>query len=55
MQEKFVDQEVRIRLLEELNQRVEKRLDKMDDKLSTQFYWVMGTMITLFSGILLLK
>jgi len=48
-----IDQEVRIRLLEEIIKKVDKRFDKLENKIDTQFYWVLGTFITLFGGVTL--
>jgi hypothetical protein len=53
-QEIYIDNEVRIRLLEKIVDKVDKRFDKIDTKMETQFYWLMGTMLTLFGGIILL-
>jgi hypothetical protein len=55
-----VDHEVRIRLLEAIAEKIEKRFDKLDSKIDSHFYWVLGTIITLiialvtmFGGIVL--
>jgi len=42
-----VDHEVRIRLLESIAEKIEKRFDKLDSKIDSHFYWVLGTIITL--------
>lgn len=56
----FVDQEVRIRLLESIATTIENRFDKLESKIDTNFHWVLGTiiiltltMLTLFGGIIL--
>lgn len=55
-----VDHEVRIRLLEAIAEKIDKRFDKLDSKIDSHFYWVLGTIITLiialvtmFGGIVL--
>jgi len=42
-----IDHEVRIRLLESIAEKIEKRFDKLDSKIDSHFYWVLGTIITL--------
>jgi hypothetical protein len=56
----LIDHEVRIRLLENIAIGIEKRFDKLESKMDSQFHWVLGTMftlilatITLFGGIIL--
>ena len=51
--EKYFEHEVRIRLLEELIEHVNARFDKLDNKMESQFYWTIGTIITLFGGVIL--
>lgn len=62
--EKEIDNEVRIRLLERIAENIDKRLDHMDQrmeqrfthldtKMNNQFLWTLGIMITLFGGIIL--
>lgn len=53
-----IDQEVRIRLLEKTNEKIERTLTKLDEKIDNrfdklqqsmqnQFYWVLGTVLTM--------
>jgi len=60
MSEHIIDQEVRIRVLENIAASIDKRFDKIDAKMDSQFHWVLGTIlaqialiITLFGGIIL--
>ncbi len=55
-----IDHEVRIRLLEKIAEGIDKRFDKLESKMDSQFHWVLGTIftliitiITLFGGIIL--
>lgn len=52
-QNEFTNHEVRIQLLEKLIERVDSRFDKLDSKIESQFYWTIGTIITLFGGVIL--
>lgn len=51
----YVDHEVRIRLMEELNKRVELRFDRIDEKMDNQFKWIIGTIITMIGGLIITK
>jgi hypothetical protein len=58
--ETHIDHEVRIRLLEKIAEAIDKRFDKLEAKMDSQFHWVLGTIftliitiITLFGGIIL--
>jgi hypothetical protein len=58
--EPYIDHEVRIRLLEAILAKVDKRFDKLESKMDSQFMWVLGTIITLiiatvtlFGGVIL--
>jgi hypothetical protein len=60
MQAQLTDHEVRIRLLEKIAEGIDKRFDKFEAKIDSQFHWVLGTIlaqialiITLFGGIIL--
>lgn len=55
MNEAHIDHEVRIRLMEELNKRVELRFDHLDSKMDNQFKWIIGTIITMVGGLILTK
>lgn len=48
-----IDQEVRIRLLEAIAEKIDKRFDKIESKIDSHFYWVLATIITFFGGIIL--
>jgi hypothetical protein len=58
------DHEIRLRVLERIAEGIDHRLDKLESKMdsqfkflhttmTTQFYWMLGIMITLFGGIIL--
>ena len=51
--EKFLDQEVRLRVLEKIAEKIDKRLDHLEDKMTNQALWTLGIMITLFGGVIL--
>ena len=55
IEEKYIDHEVRIRLMEELNKRVELRFDKIDEKMDNQFKWIIGTIVTMIGGLIITK
>ena len=44
------DQEVRIRLLERLVDKIDQRFEHMENKMDSQFKWTIGTLIGLFCG-----
>jgi len=53
-----IDHEVR--MLENIAQEIDKRFDRLESKMDTQFHWVIGTILafiattlTLFGGIIL--
>ncbi len=59
-EQNYIDHEVRIRLLEKIAEGIDKRFDKLELKMDSQFHWVLGTIftliitiITLFGGIIL--
>lgn len=47
-----MDHEVRVRLLEELVKDNKFRFDKLESKMDSQFHWMLGSMITLFVGVI---
>ncbi len=58
--EQYIDHEVRVRLLEKIAEGIDRRFDKLESKMDSQFHWVLGTLftliitiITLFGGIIL--
>jgi hypothetical protein len=53
--ERYIDHESRIRLLEELNKRVEAKFDKIDEKMDNQFKWIIGTIVTMIGGLIITK
>lgn len=53
--EKFIDHDVRIRVMEELSKRIEKRFDTIDAKMDNQFKWIIGTIITMIGGLIVTK
>ena len=55
MNETHIDHEVRIRLMEELYKKLETKFDRLDDKMDNQFKWIIGTIITMFVGLVLTK
>lgn len=50
--ELFTDQEVRIRLLEEIAKKTDIRFDKLESKIDSHFYWTLGAIMTLIIMIL---
>jgi hypothetical protein len=53
--DKFIDHEVRIRVMEEMSKRIEKRFDIIDAKMDNQFKWIIGTIITMIGGLIVTK
>ena len=58
--ESLNDHEVRLRVLERIAEGIDRRFDKLESKMDSNFHWVIGTilgqialMITLFGGIIL--
>jgi len=52
--EQYTDHEVRIRILENIAANIDKRFDKMENKMDTQFHWMLGMMVTTILSILTL-
>ncbi len=48
-----IDYEVRLRVQEELAKDIRDVMRHIDTKLDSQFKWTIGTIITLFGGIIL--
>lgn len=40
--EKYIDHETRIRLMEELNKRIESKFYKLETKIDSHFMWLIG-------------
>ena len=55
MNDKTLDQEVRIRVLEEVAKDIKETMHRMSDKMDNQFKWILGTLIALFAGSILAK
>ena len=55
MNDKTLDQEVRIRVLEEVAKDIKETMHRMSDKMDNQFKWILGTLIALFAGAILAK
>jgi len=51
--ELYIDQEVRIRLMEEVYKDIRDELKEMRNHIDSHFKWIIGTIITLFGGIIL--
>jgi hypothetical protein len=51
----YINHEVRIQLLEDLNAQFKNRFDKIDEKMDNQFKWIIGTIITMIGGLILTK
>jgi len=47
------DHEVRIRLQEAIAEKLDRRFDKLEAKIDSNFHWVLGTIIVFFGGVLL--
>ncbi len=45
--EHIIDHEVRIRIQENISSKLDARLDKIENKIDSNFHWVIGTMFTL--------
>ncbi len=43
----YWNHETRIRLMEELNKRVENRFDKIESKIDSHFHWTIGAIISI--------
>jgi len=43
----YWNHETRIRLMEELNKRVEIRFDKIESKIDSHFHWTIGAIISI--------
>jgi hypothetical protein len=52
-EENYIEHEVKIRLQDEKYQIMQRTLDKIDSKMDSQFKWIIGTIITMFGGIIL--
>lgn len=53
--EHYLDQEVRIRMLEKIAVSIDKRFEHLDNKMDSQFKWTIGIMITMFGGLIITK
>jgi hypothetical protein len=51
--EQSIDHEVRIRILEKIAENIDKKFERLESKMDSQFHWILGTVITLFGGIIL--
>ena len=51
--ERYTDHEVRIRLLENLFEKINVRFDRIEQKIDLISRWMLVTMIMLFCGIIL--
>lgn len=49
------DHEVRLRVLERIAEGIERKFDKIEAKMDSQFHWVMGIIFTVFVALLLAK
>jgi hypothetical protein len=54
-EEKIIDQEVRIRVLEKILDKIDMRFQHLENKMDSQFKWTIGIMITMFGSIILTK
>ena len=55
MNDKTLDQEVRIRVLEEVAKDIKETMHRMSDKMDNQFKWIIGTLMALFASAVLVK
>lgn len=55
MNDKQIDTEVRIRILERIAESIDKRFVHLESKLDSQFKWTLGIMITMFGGLIITK
>ena len=51
--EQYIDHETRIRVQEQLSKDIKDILNHLDNKMDSQFKWIIGTILTLFGGIVL--
>jgi hypothetical protein len=56
----YINNEVRIRLLEKIAENSDKKFDKLEAKIDSHFHWILGsiftvfvTLISLFGGVIL--
>lgn len=42
----YINHESRITIQEKLSERIEKQLDRLDDRMDSQFKWIVGILIT---------
>ena len=45
--ENYIDVEVRVRILEDIASKIDKRFDKLESKMDSNFHWLLGVMITM--------
>lgn len=53
--EQRIDQEVRLRVLEEITQDLYGRLNRIEDKMDNQFKMIVGAVVTMIGGLILAK
>jgi hypothetical protein len=53
--EKLIENEVRIRLLEKIAADINATFRHLDIKLDSQFKWTIGIMIAMFGGLIIAK
>lgn len=53
--EQRIDQEVRLRVIEEITQDLYGRLNRIEDKMDNQFKLIVGTVVTMLGGLILAK
>lgn len=50
--ESYIDHEVRLRMIEEVNKDIKSELKELRKDMRNQFLWTLGTIITLVGGVL---
>lgn len=54
-QKNNIEMEIRIRILENIVNKIERRLDQIDQKMDNQFKWIICVFITMISEVILSK
>jgi hypothetical protein len=53
--EEYIDHEVRVRLLENICDKIDTRFQHLENKLDNQFKWTIGIIVTTFIGMIVTK
>jgi hypothetical protein len=50
---KYVDHEVRVKMLEQMAVKIDNRFDRLEAKIDSNFLWMIGLIISMFGGVIL--